>query len=145
MVTLPLCLLALRDSRAAWIYYVLQCTATLSLFPLLFTPMENVLKPFLWVASMAGTYSVLQHLHGWDKETTDGGTNNQTRSFYETFVHAVELCYLIGLVVVYAYYAVLHGYLFGGKLEFLPLLAVSLYCAFGVIYCWLKFVVFSLF
>ena len=53
------------------------------------------------------------------------------------FLYTVERIYLAGFVALEAYCTGLHSLVFGPKLEFLPLLLVSVYSALGVTYVWL--------
>lgn len=54
-------------------------------------------------------------------------------------LHPLERLYLVGLVVLQLYTDVLHTVIFGtGKLEFLPLMMISIYTALGVCYGWLR-------
>jgi alpha-1,3-glucosyltransferase len=57
----------------------------------------------------------------------------------------VESVYLLGIVPLEAYCMFVHSY-FGlaDKLPFLPLMLTSVYCAVGVVYCWLKFYLLTL-
>ena len=84
---------------------------------------------------------MLQYFHEWDN--VNGSTKQST--FFNKLNLFLEYCYLFGLVVVYIYYAIVHACVFHENLEFLPLMAVSVYCAVGVIYCWLKFLMYSFF
>ena len=51
-----------------------------------------------------------------------------------------EQTYLWGFVALEAYCAVLHPFLFGTQLPFLPLLVTSLYSALGISWCWVLLV-----
>lgn len=51
-----------------------------------------------------------------------------------------ETLYLLGLIPVFLYQQVGHRLLgLDGKLPFLPLLLISVYCSVGTIYLWLKY------
>ncbi|KAJ1559649.1 glycosyl transferase, partial [Cladochytrium tenue] len=58
----------------------------------------------------------------------------------------IEAAYLWGLVGVQAYADVVHGWLAGpgGRLEFLPLMLTSVYCAVGVVYAWARLLALTL-
>lgn len=45
--------------------------------------------------------------------------------------------YLVGLAVVEIWGQFLHPLFFGDKLPFLPLMLMSIYCAFGIMYSWI--------
>lgn len=47
------------------------------------------------------------------------------------------MAYLLGLVGIQMYTSTMHPVLFGAnRLEFLPLLLTSVYCAMGIMYGW---------
>jgi alpha-1,3-glucosyltransferase len=46
----------------------------------------------------------------------------------------LERVYLLGLVALHAYYTLGHTLVFGARMEFLPLLLTSVYCALGIVY-----------
>jgi len=48
-----------------------------------------------------------------------------------------ERIYLIGLVVVEIWGQILHPLILGDKFAFAPLMLISIYCAFGVMYSWI--------
>ncbi|CAG0919684.1 unnamed protein product [Notodromas monacha] len=137
MITLPMALLAAGNSRAAKIYWFLNAIATLSLFPLLFTPMENVLKFFLWGVSVSMNYVILEEIHGWGRCDEAGKKRWEWSDVF-------DFAFLLGAVGVAFYYSLLHGYLFEDRMEFLPLMLVSAYCAVGVIYSYIRFLIFAL-
>lgn len=45
--------------------------------------------------------------------------------------------YLLGLLLVEIFGQVLHPYLLGDKLPFVPLMLISIYCALGIMYSWI--------
>lgn len=53
------------------------------------------------------------------------------------FIGWVEKSYLVGLVVIEIWGQFLHPLLLGDKLPFLPLMLISIYCAFGIMYSWI--------
>ena len=60
LIIIPLTLLILYDKQLAKIYLLLSITGHYSLFPLLFTPFENVLKVLLYISSVLFTFMTLQ-------------------------------------------------------------------------------------
>lgn len=53
---------------------------------------------------------------------------------------AMELNYLFGLALLQCYTGFIHDIIFGvDRLQFLPLMATSLYCAIGIVYGWSYF------
>jgi alpha-1,3-glucosyltransferase len=54
-------------------------------------------------------------------------------------LNPLERLYLVGLIALQLYTDVLHTVIFGtGKLEFLPLMMISIYSAVGVCYGWAR-------
>lgn len=49
----------------------------------------------------------------------------------------IESIYLFGLVVVEIWGQFLHPILLGDELAFAPLMLISVYCAFGIMYSWI--------
>ena len=47
-----------------------------------------------------------------------------------------EAAYLLGLVAVHAFYSIIHPLILAPAFPFLPLLVYSVYCALGIVYCW---------
>ncbi len=127
-------LLAVSSHEDCRLFMLLSFTGHVSLFPLLFTPFENVVKTVLVLAYSLASYSFLSAFH-YDPKSK--GTLIKFRSW--------ERFFLYGLVVVALFECFLHSLLFpSGALPFLPLLIMSVYCAVGVIYVWFLFVISSL-
>lgn len=52
----------------------------------------------------------------------------------------MEVNYLYGLVLLQCYTGFIHNMVFGAdRLQFLPLMITSLYCAVGIVYGWTYF------
>lgn len=127
-------LLAASSHQDCRLFLLLSITGHVSLFPLLFTPFENVTKVVLVLAYSLASYSFLAALH-YDAKTKD--TLVKFRPW--------ERAYLYGLVVVALFECCLHSLVDpSNRLPFLPLLVMSVYCAVGVIYVWLLFVTSSM-
>ena len=47
--------------------------------------------------------------------------------------------YMVGAVPVVVYAGLVHGVVWGGRWEFVPMMGVSVYCAVGVIGSWVGF------
>lgn len=45
--------------------------------------------------------------------------------------------YLFGIILVELWGQFLHPYIFGDRFPFFPLMMVSVYCAFGIMYSWI--------
>lgn len=111
-VIIPFSLIANQEPN---LFFLILTTGTVSLFPLLFTPAEIILKAIILILHLSLTSQILRL---------------QKFRIYEIF-------YLIGFIGVYLFenlgIAVLPNY------PFLPLLLVSDYCFLGVLYCYMKF------
>jgi ALG6, ALG8 glycosyltransferase family len=121
-VTVPLAVVAATDACTASDYLFLSTVGNYSLLPLLFTPAEYPIKVLLVSIYLAGACMLLRGAVG------ASGPLPAPR---------LERLYLYGLVPLEVY-GLLHGWLLGGQLPFLPLLLVSVYCALGILWAWLK-------
>nr|CAG4641728.1 EOG090X06YP [Eurycercus lamellatus] len=134
MIIIPLTLLAVSSPDDCRLFLLLSATGHVSLFPLLFTPFENVIKAVLVLSYSVSSYSFLVALH------YDSKSKRSLIKFYPW-----ERIYLYGLVVVAMFECCIHSLVDPtGKLPFLPLLAMSVYSAVGVVYVWICFVISSL-
>ncbi|XP_063847488.1 probable dolichyl pyrophosphate Glc1Man9GlcNAc2 alpha-1,3-glucosyltransferase isoform X2 [Scylla paramamosain] len=121
MVLLPLGLLCLLRKGEAQVFMFLSIVGHFSLFPLLFTPQETPIKVTALVLHALFTVQVLRAQWG------------------QPLLHAIENLYLLGLVPLFLLLELGLGRLgLGEGLPFLPLMLVSVYCALGVTYSWLK-------
>ena len=123
-------LLADSSPRDGRLFLLLSITGHVSLFPLLFTPFENVIKAVLVLAYSLASYSFLVALHCDPKSKS---SRLQFRSW--------ERIYLGGLVGVALFECCLYSIVDPARsLPFLPLMVMSLYTSIGVVYVWLCFV-----
>ncbi|XP_075994024.1 dolichyl pyrophosphate Glc1Man9GlcNAc2 alpha-1,3-glucosyltransferase isoform X2 [Genypterus blacodes] len=123
LAILPLSILAVESREDAGTFLLLSITGHYSLFPLLFTPAELPIKVGLML--MFTLYSVV--------------ALRKLFSGHRALLRPLEVAYLLGLVVL----AVGCELVFPlspwqHKLPFLPLLATSVYCSFGVCYSFLR-------
>ncbi|KAI8380155.1 glycosyltransferase family 57 protein [Blakeslea trispora] len=125
IVLMPYGLMAANSQINLRIFVVLSLAGIFSLYPLLFHSTETPIKiatTLLWFcATLPGlAYSVktpLRHL-----------------------LSTMELYYLIGFFFLQAYTGCVHDLLFGQeRLQFLPLMMTSVYCAVGIVYGWTLF------
>lgn len=129
MIIIPLTLLAVSSGEDCQLFLLLSITGHVSLFPLLFTSFENVIKIVLVSTYSLASYSFLCALH-----SRPGSTTSLIR------FRIWERIYLYGLVLVALNECCLHSIVDpNDSLPFLPLLIMSVYCAIGVIYVWLVF------
>lgn len=116
------------------LFLLLSITGHVSLFPLLFTPFENVIKGVLVLAYSLASYSFLTALH-YDPKSKKSLVQFK---FWERI-------YLFGLFAVALFECCIHKIVDpSGSLPFLPLLVMSVYTSIGVVYTWLCFAINSL-
>lgn len=134
LLTLSDRLLAVSSQEDCRLFMLLSITGHVSLFPLLFTPFENVLKIVVVLTYSLASYSFLSALH-YDPKSK--GTLLKFRSW--------ERFFLYGLGFVALFESCIHSMVDpSGRLPFLPLMIMSVYCAVGIIYVWFSFVIGSL-
>lgn len=107
------------------------------MFPLLFEPQEYPIKVLLLVIHstlMWAGFSVYFSKKTAPESTTK--TSSKDSDQENRMIGWVGFCYLFGLVCIEIWGQILHPYLFGSKLQFLPLMLVSVYCAIGMMYSW---------
>lgn len=135
MIIIPLTLLAASSAEECRLFLLLSITGHVSLFPLLFTSFENVIKVVLVSLYSLTSFSFLCTLH-----SRPGSTISLVR------FSVWERIYLYGLALVALNECCLHSIVDqNDSMPFLPLLIMSVYCALGVVYVWLVFLRNSLF
>ena len=97
------------------LFLIMGTTGTFALFPLLFGPAECPTKVLLLVAYSAACTAYMRA---------------------GRVLALLEQLYLWGCVALFLYTVALHGAIFGQRLPFLPLMAMSLYCAVGLVWSW---------
>ena len=143
MVSLPLTLCALDSAFDARCYLMLTWITEVALAPLLFPRELSSFKLLLVVTHTICAFSVLDWFHT-NRKRESRIKNSGLMSLCLRFVDAV---YLTGLALVFCLYE------YGPMVErlvverpekrvlerypFLPLMAVSIYCAVGVLKCWI--------
>lgn len=127
--------------------YAVSCY---SLFPLLYEAQEYPIKVLLLLL-----HSILMWLGFSTKFTRASAPNTmvtakkkgaQSKSIESSSPAAekggftigwVGKSYLLGLLLVEIWGQFLHPYLLGDKFPFVPLMLISTYCAFGIMYSWI--------
>lgn len=119
-----------------------------SLFPLLYEVQEYPIKVLLlllhsilmWHSFSAQTTkdpaAKMAVSAKREKRSSSPGALDATVEKERILIGWIGKCYLFGLLGIEIWGQFLHPYLLGDKLPFVPLLLVSLYCAFGMIYSW---------
>ncbi|XP_014670720.1 PREDICTED: probable dolichyl pyrophosphate Glc1Man9GlcNAc2 alpha-1,3-glucosyltransferase [Priapulus caudatus] len=127
LVVVPLSLLATRSDAYAHAFLMVSTVGHYSLFPLIFTQAETLVKISLFTFSTAFAFVGLAAVRG-----------RRPERFRLPFMSACETAYVLGLVALEVYCSVVHRVLgLDGRLPFLPLMLTSCYCAVGVCYSWL--------
>ncbi|KRZ10637.1 putative dolichyl pyrophosphate Glc1Man9GlcNAc2 alpha-1,3-glucosyltransferase [Trichinella zimbabwensis] len=121
-VIIPLTILAVRDGRYAKVFFLFSVFGHYSLFPLLFRPFETVLKYCTFLLYTIFTYLTMIHVH--------------ESSSRLPFMSLFETAYLMGICIVECFRYVAPVFPTLNNLSFLPLMVQSVYCAFGIFYCW---------
>ncbi|KAJ7961854.1 Alpha-1,3-glucosyltransferase [Quillaja saponaria] len=149
---IPLAIVAVQSLGEARHYFLLSIVSCYSLFPLLFETQEYPIKVLLlllhsilmWLgfsaqffetAAAAATATVPRK-----KRVDNSGPDSSSNAIIEKrgfVIGWVEKSYLVGLAAVEIWGQFLHPLLLGDKLPFVPLMLISIYCAFGIMYSWI--------
>lgn len=127
LVIVPFTMLALRDRRYLGAFRPLAVAGHVSLFPLLFTAGEFVVKTAYTVFWLVLFLLVFDRL---------APVSVQPRVF---LLDRFSLLYITVSIPLILYCAVLHELLFGAKYEFIPLMFTSSYSAVGIVGSWIGF------
>ncbi|XP_057677322.1 probable dolichyl pyrophosphate Glc1Man9GlcNAc2 alpha-1,3-glucosyltransferase isoform X2 [Corythoichthys intestinalis] len=123
IAVLPLSLLAVESREDAGIFLLLSTTAHYSLFPLLFTPAELLIKFALMLIFTIFSFAALGRLH----------------SALGCLLQPLEVVYLSGLAAVAVACELVFPFSpWQQKMPFLPLLATSAYTSLGICYSFLR-------
>ncbi|XP_028790961.1 probable dolichyl pyrophosphate Glc1Man9GlcNAc2 alpha-1,3-glucosyltransferase [Neltuma alba] len=148
---IPLAFVAVKTMDDARHFF---CSSCYSLFPLLFEAQEYPIKVLLLLLCTILMWLEFSELfcHACDSEALRAqavhtkkrdyhyGSRNDPSLAKEkkvSLVGWIGKSYLVGLVIVEIWGQFLHPLVLGDKLPFLPLMLVSIYCAFGIIYSWI--------
>lgn len=119
-------LLAVLNPQDGRLFLILSITGHVSLFPLFFTPFENVIKLFVIAGFSLASYAFLKSLH------YDGKTKATL-----LILKPWEKIYLAGLFLVGLFESCIHPLIDSlSHLPFLPLMIMSVYCSVGILYVW---------
>jgi alpha-1,3-glucosyltransferase len=120
ILTVIVPLTVLDAGRFDDLWFLTTCLGHYSLFPLFFTPVENILKLALFAVYQACFYR---------------NSKNGKRVIHKIILFGQFL------LMIYTEIPVIHSSIFGdGKMEFLPIMMISVYTGIGLIYCYLEFV-----
>ncbi|XP_056643004.1 probable dolichyl pyrophosphate Glc1Man9GlcNAc2 alpha-1,3-glucosyltransferase isoform X1 [Diorhabda sublineata] len=130
MVIIPLSILSILNPTDAKIFLILSTVGHYSLFPLLFPPSLLLIKVLLLLLFTLYSFHSIPKLY----------VTIPSIKCKLAFLNLWEICYLLGLVLVFLYENVIHFFLgLNSKYPFLPLMITSVYCAIGVMYCWIYY------
>ena len=127
LVIIPFTLMALRDRRYLGAFRPLAVAGHVSLFPLLFTAAEFVVKTAYTVFWLVLFLLVFDRL---------APVSAQPRVF---LLDRFSLLYITVSIPLIIYCAALHKLVFGAKYEFIPLMFTSSYSAVGIVGSWIGF------
>ncbi|KAK7399955.1 hypothetical protein VNO78_11152 [Psophocarpus tetragonolobus] len=147
---IPLAIVAAQTLEDARHYFLLSIVSCYSIFPLLFETQEYPIKILLlllhsilmWSGFSAQFYGGAEtaRVPTNSKKKADqfGSEDNSGAATKKGFVIGwIGGIYLIGLVVVEIWGQILHPLVLGDKFAFAPLMLISIYCAFGMMYSWI--------
>jgi alpha-1,3-glucosyltransferase len=129
LVIIPFSLIAVRDRRYLSAFRPLAVAGHVSLFPLLFTPAEFLIKTVYTVVWLVLFLMTLDRL---------APASARSRIFLLDRFSTLYIAVSIPLIL---YTSLVHGIVFGTRYEFLPLMFTSSYSAVGVVGSWVGFMV----
>ncbi|CAO3588912.1 unnamed protein product [Absidia cylindrospora] len=123
LVLIPYSLMATKSVFHLRLFVILSSAGIMSLYPLLFhiqeTPLKYLITVIWYLCILPGLCYCLQ-------------------TKLRRLLTQVEMIYVMGLILMQAYTSIGHSLVFGDdRLEFLPLMMTSVYCAVGIMYAWL--------
>jgi len=130
LVLVPLSLLATENHAYFRTFTLASIAGIYSLFPLLFTPAESVVKliyTILWAVLVLGPI----HRRIYDFP----------RSLPFVIIDVLERAYLYGFVALHLVVSILAWFVGRSQtstMEFLPLMMTSVYCAFGLVWAFIR-------
>ncbi|KAE8454126.1 glycosyl transferase [Mollisiaceae sp. DMI_Dod_QoI] len=129
LVIIPFSLIALKDRRYLGAFRPLAVAGHVSLFPLVFTAAEFPIKTVYTI------FWLVFFLLAFDRLAP---ASSKPRVF---LLDRFSLFYIAVSIPLIVYCSLLHGLIWGTKLEFLPLMFMSSYSAVGVVGSWVGFLV----
>ncbi|XP_010544555.1 PREDICTED: probable dolichyl pyrophosphate Glc1Man9GlcNAc2 alpha-1,3-glucosyltransferase [Tarenaya hassleriana] len=134
---IPLAIVAVQSLEDAKHYLLVSIVSCYSLFPLLYGAQEYPIKVLLLLLNSIVVWLGFTAQHSFTKEG-DKPLKHSSGEIRSKFgIGCVRKSYLFGLVIVEIMSQFLHPYFLGDKLPFLPLMLISTYCAFGIMYSWI--------
>eukprot|EP00808_Paulinella_micropora_P002184 g63783.t1 len=135
LVLLPVTMHAMESQQDAKLLCLLSLPAHVSLFPLLFRLQEAPIKILLTLIHFLLCLGCLQAQKRRSKTEDGPAAEYVAADDQQARWTTAEIGYLLGFVFLQACVGLILPWKMS-RLEFLPLLLTSLYCALGLIYCW---------
>lgn len=130
VILVPLTLLTVIDYRYAKNFLLLSVSGHFSLFPLLFEQFESPIKYSAYLVYIIAAFWGLQAVYH-----LPSGTAGLPRL---PFLNFLETAYVVGFAPLeLACAAIDYHPILSKKFTFAPLMLTSIYCALGVVYCWI--------
>ncbi|KAL3516794.1 hypothetical protein ACH5RR_023696 [Cinchona calisaya] len=138
---IPLAIIAVKSAEDAKHYFFLSIVSCYSLFPLLYEAQEYPLKVLLLLLHAVLMWFGFSSYFGATSASEPGeGDKSSSRDVVKNadfVIGCFGKSYLLGLLVVEIWGQFLHPVVLRDKLPFLPLMMISIYCAFGMMYSWI--------
>lgn len=139
---IPLGIIALKSVEDAKHYFFLSIVSHYSLFPLLYEAQEYPIKVLLlilhavlmWLGFSSYFCSANASADKGDDSSRSAAAGSKNSDFVIGWLGRL---YLLGLLIVEIWGQFLHPIFLGNKLPFLPLMMISIYCSFGIMYSWI--------
>lgn len=128
LVIIPFSLLSLKDRRYLGAFRPLAVAGHVSLFPLIHTPHEFPIKTVYTIAWLIVFLTAFDAL-------VPPVTGGKRRFLLDRFA----IAFIAVVVPLIVYTSLIHGWVFGDRWPFLPLMFNSSYSAVGVVGSWLGF------
>jgi len=130
----PMIFLSVTDKTSARLFLRMSTLGHFGLLPLLYKPTELLLKVFLHTCYLMLSITLLEKIHSIPRRNIGGERESKCNGL-------LMIWDKIGLgimVLILLYTESLHFFLLGyDRMEFLPLLITSVFCAVGLFVCWI--------
>ncbi len=135
LITLPLTPLAMITKSDAKIFNIVSAVGYFSLFPLLYKEAETLTKILLLLIYCVYSFKSLEIHHKIGSQY-----NFEDKSLIRLpLLNKLESIYLIGLIALQLFYSMSDMFQIIRRYPFMPLMFISIYCSFGLIYCFIHF------
>ncbi|CAG8510111.1 14580_t:CDS:2 [Rhizophagus irregularis] len=138
LVMIPFSLISADNIALFRSYMILAVSGLYSLFPLLFKLTESTIKIVICLLWFILTFmGILSNLNYKRNNIKKYSQSNESKLSY--LIKIIENIYMYGFIILQFFTGIVHQIIYkDGKYPFLPLLSTSIYCAFGVIYSWIR-------